>query len=77
MLTIKQFFKAIDKTDIDEYTKNLVSDGVIDSIDIMSLISEIEAYYKKQLTANFIKSENFEDFEKIKIMLEEAGFICK
>ncbi|MBK1973812.1 acyl carrier protein [Campylobacter sp. TTU-622] len=72
MQTIKQFFLNIERTDIDENTENLISDDLIDSIDIMALVAEIEKYYGKPLDASFIKPENFENFKTIKDMLEIA-----
>ncbi|EOH2213964.1 acyl carrier protein, partial [Campylobacter jejuni] len=51
---IKQFFINIDRADIDENMENLLSEDIIDSIDIMSLVAEIEKFYKKPLKAEFI-----------------------
>ncbi|HEF9590009.1 TPA: acyl carrier protein [Campylobacter coli] len=72
MQEIKQFFININRTDIDENMENLLSEDIIDSMDIMSLVAEIEKYYKKPLKAEFIKAENFESFQTIKNMLEKA-----
>ncbi|EHA3649320.1 acyl carrier protein, partial [Campylobacter coli] len=52
--------------------ENLLSEDIIDSMDIMSLVAEIEKYYKKPLKAEFIKAENFESFKTIENMLEKA-----
>ncbi|HEB7545034.1 acyl carrier protein [Campylobacter coli] len=72
MQEIKQFFININRTDIDENMENLLSEDIIDSMDIMSLVAEIEKYYKKPLKAEFIKAENFESFQTIKNMLKKA-----
>lgn len=72
MEQIKQFFINIERPDIDESMQNLVSDDVIDSIDIMALVAEIEKHYGSALKAEFINAENFENFENIKKMLELA-----
>ncbi|EAK0446127.1 acyl carrier protein [Campylobacter lari] len=72
MKIIQQFFINIERDDIDSSMKNLVSDGTINSIDIMSLVMEIEKYYQKPLNADFITPENFDNFENIKKMLDEA-----
>lgn len=69
---IKNFFKNIDRDDINESMDSLVSDGVIDSLDIMALVSEIEKHYKRPLDAKFIDVENFESFESIRQMIEKA-----
>ncbi|MGH2268224.1 acyl carrier protein [Campylobacter taeniopygiae] len=72
MQTIKQFFININRSDIDENMTDLVSEDIIDSIDIMALVAEIEKYYQKPLKAEFITPENFESFESIKNMLKQA-----
>ncbi len=72
MQEIKQFFINIERADIDENMENLLSEDIIDSIDIMALVAEIEKFYKKPLKAEFITPENFENFEKIKKMIDAA-----
>lgn len=72
MQQIQDFFNKIDRSDINKTMQNLLSDDIIDSIDIMALVAEIEKHYKKPLKAEFIKAENFENFESIKKMLKEA-----
>ncbi|PCM56049.1 acyl carrier protein, partial [Campylobacter sp. BCW_8712] len=49
MQEIKQFFINIGKGDIDENEQNLVSNDIIDSLDILNLVNEIEKYYDKEL----------------------------
>ncbi|EAI6906576.1 acyl carrier protein [Campylobacter coli] len=72
MQEIKQFFINIERVDIDENMENLLSEDIIDSIDIMALVAEIEKFYKKPLKAEFITPENFENFENIKKMIDTA-----
>ena len=72
MQEIKQFFINIGKGNIDENATNLVSDGLIDSLDIMRLINEIEKFYKQALDFDYIREENFESFESIEKMLKKA-----
>ncbi len=72
MEQIKQFFENIGRSDITSSSNELLSQGILDSIDIMALIAEIENFYKRPLQADYIKPENFEDFETIKKMLDEA-----
>ncbi|MCV3451465.1 acyl carrier protein [Campylobacter lari] len=72
MQNIKKFFMNIERTDIDETMQNLVSEDIIDSIDIMALVAEIEKHFGKSLNAEFISPENFEDFQSIKNMIEKA-----
>lgn len=72
MKEIKELFNKIGKSDIDESMTNLLSDGIIDSMDIMALVVEIEKLYKKPLKSKFIINKNFESFESICKMLDEA-----
>lgn len=72
MKEIKELFNKIGKSDIDESMTNLLSDGIIDSMDIMALVVEIEKLYKKPLKSKFVINENFESFESICKMLDEA-----
>ncbi|OOX99791.1 acyl carrier protein [Campylobacter coli] len=72
MEEIKQFFINIGKYGIDENEQRLVSDNIIDSLDILNLVNEIEKYYNKDLDSDFMNPENFENFENIKKMLKKA-----
>ncbi|CAM4053082.1 phosphopantetheine-binding protein [Campylobacter armoricus] len=72
MQQIQDFFNKIDREDINENMQNLLSDDIIDSLDIMALVAEIEKHYKKPLKAEFIKAENFENFKDIKEMIKQA-----
>ncbi|ENS3715521.1 TPA: acyl carrier protein, partial [Campylobacter upsaliensis] len=46
MQQIKQFFKNIGREDLDENSQNLLSSGLIDSLDIMAFIAEVQKHYK-------------------------------
>ncbi|EAB5249648.1 acyl carrier protein [Campylobacter jejuni] len=72
MEEIKQFFKEIGKENIDENSKNLVTNGLIDSLDIMKLVTQIEDFYDQELDMDFIMPENFEDFKTIEAMIKKA-----
>ncbi|MBZ7956388.1 acyl carrier protein [Campylobacter sp. RM10541] len=72
MEEIKQFFINIGRADVDENMQNLVSDNIIDSLDVMNLINEIEKHYNKTLEFIFKRPQNFESFASIKQMLELA-----
>ncbi|EAL7805671.1 acyl carrier protein [Campylobacter jejuni] len=72
MQEIKQFFINIGKGDIDENEQNLVSNDIIDSLDILNLVNEIEKYYDKELDSSLIQPKNFESFESIKEMIKKA-----
>ncbi|WP_257929032.1 acyl carrier protein [Campylobacter lari] len=68
---IQNMFNAINRSDINENSRNLVDDDIIDSMDMMKLILEIEKFIGKNLDAKYITPDNFEDFSMIKKMLEE------
>ncbi|EAJ9488872.1 TPA: acyl carrier protein [Campylobacter jejuni] len=72
MQQIKQFFINIGKGDIDVNEQNLVSNNIIDSLDILNLVNEIEKYYNKELDSSLIQPKNFENFENIKEMIKKA-----
>lgn len=72
MNEISQLFANIGRSDVNPEMTGLLSSGVIDSLDIIALVSEIEKTYKKPLDAEFIEAENFESFESIQKMLERA-----
>ncbi|EGK8085190.1 acyl carrier protein [Campylobacter lari] len=69
---IQKMFNAINRSDINESSRNLVDDDIIDSMDMMKLILEIEKFIGKNLDAKYITPDNFEDFSAIKNMLEEV-----
>ncbi|MCV3384654.1 acyl carrier protein [Campylobacter lari] len=70
MENIQNMFNAINRSDINESSCNLVDDDIIDSMDMMKLILEIEKFIGKNLDAKYITPDNFEDFSAIKNMLE-------
>ncbi|MFX3627499.1 acyl carrier protein [Campylobacter sp. LH-2024] len=72
MENIKQFFKEIGRENMDENSKNLVTNGLIDSLDIMKLVTQIEDFYDQELDMDFIMPENFEDFKTIETMIKKA-----
>lgn len=72
MKEIEELFAKIERNDITPQMSGLVSNGVIDSLDIMALVTQIEKAYKKPLNAEFIEASNFESFESIKAMIEKA-----
>lgn len=72
MKEIEELFAKIERNDITPQTSKLVSNALIDSLDIMALVTQIEKAYKKPLSAEFIEASNFESFESIKAMIEKA-----
>lgn len=72
MKEIKQFFEKIGRSDIDETMDNLVEDGIIDSIEIMSLMQEIETHYGVFIDFDYITPENLRNFQSISAMIESV-----
>ena len=70
MKEIKQFFEKIGRSDIDETMDNLVEDGIIDSMEIMSLMQEIETHYGVFIDFDYITPENLRNFQSISAMIE-------
>ncbi|EAI7261264.1 acyl carrier protein [Campylobacter lari] len=69
---IEFFFTNIEKPEINKEMRNLVTDNIIDSLDIMMLVNEIEKYYNIPLKSEFILIENFESYEAIERMIKKA-----
>ncbi len=72
MNEISELFAKIGRDDISPQASGLLKNGIIDSIDIMALVTQIEKTYKKTLDAKFLEVKNFESFESIKAMIQEA-----
>lgn len=53
-----------------ETEKNLVDDGVLDSIDIITIISEITDEYDVKISTDEMKAENFNSAEAIYEMIQ-------
>lgn len=51
----------------------LVSDGIIDSLDIMYLIMELEDAFDIEIDPEDVLSENFESVEAIAALVEKCG----
>ncbi len=57
--------------DVDfESEKNLIDDGILDSMDIVSLISEISESFDVSITARDIIPENFNSAEALYELIE-------
>lgn len=63
---IKKILESLHpETNFDEVTDSLVSDGVIDSFDIVQVISDLEAEFSISISALDLLPENFESIEDI------------
>lgn len=69
---IKELFISIGKENIDESEQDLFASGLIDSLDIIALVSAIKSKYNKSIEAKYLKADNFKNFSSIKKMLEES-----
>lgn len=59
-----------DKIDY-ENEKKLVTGSVLDSIDIASIISELEDHYDIEITMEYMVNDNFDSVEAMLEMIEE------
>lgn len=58
--------------DIDfENEKNLISDDILDSMDVVNIISEIEDMFDISVTMEYIQPPYFESVERMWEMIEE------
>ena len=51
---------------------SLVSDGILDSLDIMNLIMELESKFDIEIDPEDVLSENFESVEAIAALVEKC-----
>ncbi len=56
-----------------EAEKKLVTDGILDSMEVVSIISEIEELFDISVTMEYIQTEYFESVEKMWEMIEELS----
>ena len=54
-----------------ETEKKLVSDGILDSLDVVAIISEIEDAFDISITMEYIQPAYFESVETMWEMIEE------
>ena len=65
MKELLEILKGI-RPDVDfETEKNLISDNILDSFDLLSLISELNDAYDIKIKSNDIKMKNFNSAEAI------------
>ncbi len=61
------------RDDIDyENEKNMIDDGVLDSFDVVGIVSEISMEYDVDITIDDITAENFNSVEAMLDMIERA-----
>lgn len=53
-------------------SKSLISDGILDSLDIMRLIMELENEFDIEIDPEDVLSENFESVEAIMGLIEKC-----
>ncbi len=62
------------KSDLEEHLTetSLISDGLLDSLDIMNLIMQLEAEFDIEIDPEDVLSENFESVDKIIALIEKC-----
>lgn len=61
------------RDDIDyENEKNMIDDGILDSFDVVGIVSEISMEYDVDITIDDITAENFNSVEAMLDMIERA-----
>ncbi len=63
--------KSVNDTIDYENEKHLVTGKVLDSIDITSIIVELEDHYDIEITMEYMENENFDSVEAMLNMIEE------
>lgn len=66
---LEEKFSAIDF----DNEKNLVSDGILDSLAVVSIIEEIEDMFDVSVTMEYIQPEYFESVEAMWNMIQELS----
>ena len=51
---------------------SLVSDGILDSFDIISLVTELEGAFDIEIDPEYVMSENFESVDAIAELVEKC-----
>lgn len=64
------------EVEIDGQTR-LIGDGILDSLDVVTLITDINAAYEINIGAGDITPENFESVDSIRALIaRRGGDIC-
>jgi acyl carrier protein len=73
MIKIIDILKDI-RPEVDfEASQNLVSEGLIDSFDLVMLVSELDKAFCVSIPGEAIIPENFESVETIQALLKKCG----
>lgn len=70
---VKEIIMQVKKgTELKLDSDRLVSDGILDSLDIMNLIMELENGFDIEIDPEDVLSENFESVEAITALVEKC-----
>ena len=61
--------KAVSKVDWKEGMENLVEDGILDSIDIIAIVSEITDAFDIEIPSEEMEAENFDSVQAMHEMI--------
>ena len=72
MSEAKILLNEIGRDDINDDSSNLLDCGLIDSIDIISLVAAMAARYGKDLDAKILSAEKYQSIAELDKMIKEA-----
>lgn len=73
MKTVREILKEI-RPEFDFATSNdFINDGMLDSFDMMTLVSALDKNYSISIQGTDILPENFKNFQTIEALLRQSG----
>lgn len=69
---IAKIIEELNSIIIDDYDKDLLASGMIDSFDIVNLVVEIEDAFDMEIDVELVTPENFKSINAIAEMLEKS-----
>lgn len=72
-MSIKKILKSIRPEEDFSSSSHFVEDGILDSFDIITLVSQLEAVFSISINGDEIIPENFKNIQTIKLLLKKHG----
>ncbi len=73
---MEQILKILKNIEVDadfENSENFIGDSLLDSLDIMTLVEDLEVAFDIEIMGSDIIPENFSTIEKIQQLVEKRG----